>query len=127
MLDGIAVLCLFGAVALLIALSVIDLKVRLLPNELVAGFALLGVVFHLITQGYHLSVQDILTGALLGFGILYALRFAANWYYKQDALGLGDVKLMGAAGLWLGVDGVLFALTLGAFAGLIHGLVYGVY
>ena len=30
-------------------------------------------------------------------------------------------------GIWLGIEGVLFALSLGAFAGLIHGLGYAVY
>ena len=61
-------------------------------------------------------------GAALGFGVLWIIRLAASRYYGQDALGLGDVKLMGAAGLWLGAEGITLALTLGATAGLIHGL-----
>jgi leader peptidase (prepilin peptidase)/N-methyltransferase len=48
-----------------------------------------------------------------------------NAYYKQDTLGLGDVKLLAAAGLWLGVEGVVIALTVGAFAGLLHGIAVG--
>lgn len=127
MLYGIALLCLIGAAGLLVLLSVIDLKIRLLPNKYVLSFAILGVVFHLTTFTHYLILQDILGGAALGFGILYLVRTGANAYYKMDALGLGDVKLMGAAGLWLGVEGVLFALTTGAFAGLLHGIAYGFY
>ncbi|MCB1531211.1 MAG: prepilin peptidase [Rhodospirillales bacterium] len=127
MLYGIAFLCLIGAVGLLAVLSVIDLKIRLLPNKYVLTFALLGLLFHFVTAARYLSPQDIVTGAALGFGSLYLLRMAANAYYKMDAFGLGDVKLMGAAGLWLGVDGILISLTLGAFAGLLHGLGYGFY
>jgi leader peptidase (prepilin peptidase)/N-methyltransferase len=41
-------------------------------------------------------------------------------------LGLGDVKLLGAAGLWLGVEGVVMAMTVGAFAGLVHGILVAV-
>ena len=42
--------CLAFALVLLAWLSVIDLRVRLLPNELVAGVALLGILFHVLTR-----------------------------------------------------------------------------
>jgi leader peptidase (prepilin peptidase)/N-methyltransferase len=122
-----AILCLIGALVLLVILSIIDLQVRLLPNKYVLPFAVCGAAFHLVTFSAYLSPVDIFAGAALGFGLLYLIRAAANRYYGMDALGLGDVKLMGAAGIWLGVEGVLFALTAGAFAGLLHGLGYGMY
>jgi leader peptidase (prepilin peptidase)/N-methyltransferase len=127
MLMGIAVLCLIGALGLLVVLSIIDLQVRLLPNKYVFPFALCGALFHLVTFSAYLPPTDIFAGAALGFGILYLIRAVANRYYGMDALGLGDVKLMGAAGIWLGVEGILFALTAGAFAGLLHGVGYGLY
>lgn len=118
-----AALC--GGLALLIILSIIDLRVRLLPNVLVLPFAILGVLLHIVTDFQILGWKEVLAGGAVGYGFLYFLRLAANAYYKQDSLGLGDVKLMGAAGLWLGVEGVLIALTAGAFFGLFHGLIYG--
>lgn len=63
----------------------------------------------------------------MGGGLLLAIRTIANGYYKTDTLGLGDVKLMAAAGLWLGVEHVLIALIIGAGAGVIHGGIYWVY
>ncbi|HEY0901733.1 MAG TPA: A24 family peptidase [Micavibrio sp.] len=125
--EWIAIICLIGAAALLVALSVIDLRVRLLPNRLVFPFACLGIVFHIALEWAVLSPAQIILGGLLGLGILYAIRTVANYVYQQDTLGLGDVKLMGAAGLWLGPDGVMLALSLGAFAGLLHGLAVGLY
>lgn len=122
MMEWIACGCLIGACGLLIALSVIDLKVRLLPNILVLPFAVLGVVFHISTSWQYLDYTQMLLGGLAGFGILYAIRAIANHLYKMDALGLGDVKLMGAAGLWLGPEMVMMALSVGAFAGLLHGV-----
>lgn len=127
MMMVLALLCMIAALILLIILSVIDLKIRLLPNKYVLPFALCGAGFHLLTYADYLRPLDVIAGAALGFGVLYLIRAAANRYYGMDALGLGDVKLMGAAGVWLGVEGVLFALTAGAFAGLIHGVAYGVY
>ncbi len=126
MLDWIALTCLGGALALLTALSVVDLKTRLLPNEMVAGFAVLGFVFHLTTLAQFVPVMDIFLGGFIGFGTLYLVRAAANHYYKADALGLGDVKLVGAGGLWLGPDAIMLAMSAGAMAGLVHGFVYAV-
>jgi leader peptidase (prepilin peptidase) / N-methyltransferase len=122
MLDIIALLCLAGALVLLYALSVIDLREGLLPNELVMGLAALGMIFHLCTTFSFMSAGQMLLGALAGGGLLYSIRAAANFYYAQDALGLGDVKLLGAAGLWLGPYYVMTALVLGACAGILHGL-----
>ncbi len=125
--EWIAYFCLLGAAGLLIALSVIDLRVRLLPNKLVFPFACLGVLFHIVTDWQFLSPAQILIGGLCGLGILYGIRTIANYVYKTDTLGLGDVKLMGAAGLWLGPQGVMLALSLGAFAGLLHGIAVGLH
>ncbi len=122
-----ALLCLIAALGLLLVLSVIDMQIRLLPNKYVLAFAVCGAAFHLITFSEYVPPVDIFAGAALGFGVLYLIRAVANRMYGMDALGLGDVKLMGAAGVWLGVEGVLFALTAGAFAGLLHGLAYGFY
>ncbi|MBI1237699.1 MAG: prepilin peptidase [Alphaproteobacteria bacterium] len=117
-------LILVTALGLLVTLAVIDLRVRLLPNVYVFPFAGLGIVFHSLAQFDIIPISDMVLGGALGYGLLWIIRFFANRHYGQDSLGLGDVKLMGAAGLWLGTEGILFALTLGAFAGVAHGIGY---
>jgi len=124
MLDIISLLCIFTALALLIVLSIIDLKILILPDELNLGLAVTGIVFHVVTHNQLASYTDMFYGALTGAGMLYVIRFFANRHYGRDTLGLGDVKLLGAAGIWLGLTGILPAITLGAFAGLFHGLIY---
>lgn len=126
-MEWIAFICLIAAIGLLLALSIIDLRIRLLPDKLVLPFALLAVIFHITTEWQYIDVTQMLLGSLAGMGILYLIRTVANHIYKQDALGLGDVKLMGAAGLWLGPDMVMMALSAGAFAGLMHGIAVGFY
>lgn len=126
MLEIISLLCLGIALILLIALSIIDLRHFLLPNKYVAPFALLGIIFHIVTDFYYLDFTHMILGGLVGFITLYAIRAFGNRYYGQDSLGLGDVKLLGAAGLWLGYENVLIAMTVGAFAGLMHGLLYAI-
>lgn len=126
MLSWIALGCLIGAVALLALLSVVDLRRRILPNEMVVGFGTLGIVFHLTTLAQFLTVEEVFLGGIIGFLALYLIRYIANRTYGQDALGLGDVKLMGAGGVWLGPDTVMFAMAAGAMAALLHGLFFAV-
>lgn len=121
MLTIIAILSLFGGLAMLVALSVVDLRTRLLPNEMVLGFATLGFIFHLTTLAGYVSPVNIALGGAIGFLSLYLVRAAANHIYGEDALGLGDVKLMGAGGLWIGPDMIMVAMSLGATLSLIHG------
>ncbi len=124
---GLAFVCLAAALGVLVALSLIDLRHRILPNTLVFTFAVLGLAFHLATDFRFLPPLSLVWGGLTGFGVLYGIRFMANYVYKQDALGLGDVKLMGAAGLWLGPAQVMFALAAGALASVAHGLLYALW
>ena len=124
MLSWIALGCLIGAVILLGMLAATDIKTRLLPNEMVVGFATLGIVFHLTTMANFVSVENIAIGGASGFLAMYIIRAIANKAYGQDALGLGDVKLIGAGGIWLGPDAIMLAMAVGALAALIHGAAY---
>jgi len=122
MLEVITIISVLGAIILLILLSYIDIKTYLLPNELVAGFATCGFIFHLSTLFSYLPLQDMALGAFIGGGTLYLVRGLAGYFYGEDALGLGDVKLLAAGGLWLGSQYILIAMTIGAIAGLLHGI-----
>jgi leader peptidase (prepilin peptidase)/N-methyltransferase len=115
----------FLALAVLAALTWIDLKSWILPDKLNLALAFLGLGFHASSEFSLLPPQEMFFGALLGGGLLYVIRFMGNRHYKQDTLGLGDVKLLAAAGVWLGMEGVVMAMTIGAFAGLLHGIGVG--
>jgi len=127
MIDIFVLLCILSAVVFLIIMSLIDLKHFILPDELNFGLAVCGVTFHVLTAYYFNNITGMVVGAFLGGGFLYTIRFFANRHYGRDTLGLGDVKLLAAAGIWLGAEGVFQAITIGAAAGLVHGLVYASY
>ena len=44
--------------------------------------------------------------ALLGFLTLYGLAAFYRHFRNKDGLGLGDAKLLAAAGAWVGIDGL---------------------
>lgn len=118
---------LLAASALLMILAITDLKTMLLPNKYVSGLFLCGVLFHILTRFHFEEYISIAMGAICGAGLLFIVRAIANNICKKDTLGMGDIKLMGAAGIWLGAEDILLAITIGASAGLIHGMFYGLY
>lgn len=119
----ISLILLAIATGILVTLSIIDLRTWLLPDPLNLSLAITGVIFHFIIGYEILPPYELIFGALLGSGLLYIIRLGGNAYYKQESLGLGDVKLLGAAGLWLGIEGTIIAIIVGAAAGVVHGLI----
>jgi leader peptidase (prepilin peptidase)/N-methyltransferase len=62
-----------------------------------------------------------LIGIVIGGGVLFAI---AEAYYRvrgQEGLGMGDVKLLGMIGAFLGWKLVLLTLVLASFAGSLAG------
>jgi leader peptidase (prepilin peptidase)/N-methyltransferase len=127
MLVVIACLSVVVVLALLLALAVIDSKAFLLPNELVLSVLICGIVFNACTVFEFVSPQDMGLGAFIGSAFLYLLRGVSMYFYKCETLGLGDVKLMGAVGAWVGSEYILLAIVIGALGGVLHGLGLALY
>jgi leader peptidase (prepilin peptidase)/N-methyltransferase len=125
--DSFALAAIIICMIAFIWMSIIDLKIRILPNELNLAVAISGVVFHVATGWAYLSVAGAIWGLLIGGGVLLLIRAVANHIYQADTLGLGDVKLLAAVGVWLGPQETMMALSLGAMAGLFHGIGYLLY
>ncbi len=61
-------------------------------------------------------------GMAVGAGVLYAIGWLGSRAYGKDAMGFGDVKLMGAGGAFVGPGGVLVALLIAVFVASIFGV-----
>jgi len=101
-------------VACLIALAGIDLDHKLLPNKIVYPMAAYGLVVSLIV-----ATDDFPEHLIAGVGA-FAFLLAAVLAYPSG-MGMGDVKLAGAMGLYLGVS-VVPALLAACFTGTVFGL-----
>lgn len=121
---ALAAIALLAGLALLVILTIIDFKTMLLPDKYVAAFLVCGIVFHAAFQFAVLTPQQMLAGAVVGGGFLALVRWGGNIYYKQESMGLGDVKLLFAGGLWLGVYWTIMAITLGACITLVQAVAF---
>ena len=119
----VVLLALLYLAAVSIALAAIDLDVHRLPNSIVLPTYLVG--------GVTLTVAAISTGDLVslaraaaGAGILFAFYLVLALIAPRG-MGMGDVKLAGVLGLFLGWFG-WEALAVGALAAFLLGGLYGV-
>ena len=69
------------------------------------------------------ALADRLIGAGAGFLLLAALGEGYFRWYRREGLGLGDAKLFGAAGAWLGWQALPWVLLVAAGAALVWAMV----
>ena len=102
--------------SVLIVISFIDLRHRIIPNGLVLILVILGLMF----ACYQVFVLD-MPWSLYAIGFLAAsLPLFLLGMLFRDGIGGGDIKLMAAAGLFLGWKLILLALFLAALSGLLY-------
>ncbi len=126
-----------GIVSALIAVTMIDFDHFIIPDAitlpgmgvaLIVAYAFPSMFRHslLFTEGNVLDSGSALIvslmGIFIGAGSVYMVGLGGRLLFRKDAMGLGDVKFMGAMGGFLGPDAVLAAFILGALLGAIYGL-----
>jgi leader peptidase (prepilin peptidase) / N-methyltransferase len=102
-------------VAALIALAAIDFDHKLLPNKIVYPLAAYGLIATLLVDR-----DDLVENLIAGAGA-FAFLLAAVIAYPRG-MGMGDVKLGGAMGLFLGLS-IVPALLVAFLSGTLVGIV----
>jgi leader peptidase (prepilin peptidase)/N-methyltransferase len=118
-----AAACLAFLGAGLVVLAVSDIEARILPDPMQLGLALLAFPWRFATDADWMGMA---AGAVLGLGLGLGLRGLYFWLKKRHGLGMGDVKFLGMAGLWLGIDGLAPFLFVAGILGILFGLLWRV-
>jgi leader peptidase (prepilin peptidase)/N-methyltransferase len=105
--------------SILVALFLIDLEHRILPDSITLPGIVVGFLFSLLTEPGWLAS---LIGIVAGGGALLAIAEAYYRWRKEEGLGMGDVKMLGMLGAFLGWKLMLLTLVLSSFLGSITGL-----
>lgn len=143
-LYGATVQCGFATLFfyLLMILSFIDIDTMRLPNALVGLLAAIGVSGAVVAQFTTIAALPLtlgegalfapvvasVLGALAAAGLSLAVALAYAGVRKAQGFGMGDVKLLGAIGLFLGLYALMvlfFGSLLGAVGGILESRVRG--
>ena len=94
-------------VILLSAAAIIDIRKKRIPDKLVLAGTVAGLAFVLIDPQREF-LSSILGGATAGLVLLLI------HYITKGGLGLGDVKLFGCSGIFLGFESTVSAMLISA-------------
>ena len=104
----------------LIALSGIDIKTQLLPDNLTFPFLWLGIIFNLFST--YTDLNSSVLGAIFGYLALWSVFHLFKLITGKEGMGYGDFKLLAALGAWLGWQVLPLIILLSSAVGAIIGI-----
>jgi leader peptidase (prepilin peptidase)/N-methyltransferase len=115
--SGLAFWASCGLGWMLLALAALDLRYFLLPDFLTLPLIAAGLLVNGVLDRETLAEYAI--GAVTGYVFVRLLRFAYRTWRGREGMGLGDAKLLAAAGAWvswIGLPTILVLASLSALA-----------
>lgn len=106
----------------------VDIEHMIIPDRVSLGGIALGLVFSTLLPALHHQpswtggLGAAFLGAVTGSGTLWLTALLGKVIFKKDAMGMGDVKLLGAIGAFFGWISVLFTVLVSSFVGAVVGL-----
>jgi len=114
------------AAYVLIVVSVIDFETMLISDAFSLALFVLGIggsFFNPFFEGgWGSRLASSAIGAAAGGGFIWGLALLGKKIYKKDAVGEGDIFLMGGIGALCGWEGVLTAIIMASFFGSVYGV-----
>lgn len=100
---------------MLLSAFIIDYKSQIIPNRLNLTIFEVGIIFAFLYGLSDVAITiNMLLGMIVGGGIFLFITLIGGLFYGKEAMGFGDVKLMGALGLFFGFSNIII-ITLVSF------------
>ena len=106
----------------LIALSGIDLRTTLLPDQITQPLLWIGLLASLYTV--YVDPVSALLGASIGYMSLWIVTQLFKLITGKVGMGAGDFKLLAVLGAWCGVSAIFPIILLSSFVGAIIGIIW---
>ena len=107
---------------MLIALTGIDLRTQLLPDQITLPLLWLGLVA--AAGAVLIDARTAILGAAAGYLVLWSVYWAFKLLTGKEGMGYGDFKLLGALGAFVGWQGIVPVLLMSSVIGAITGSIW---
>ena len=109
---------------MLLSAFVIDYKLQIIPNRLNLTMFEIGLVIAFLYGLSDVAITiNMALGMLAGGGIFLLITLIGGAIYGKEAMGFGDVKLMGALGLYFGLSNIIIIAIISFLIGAILGVI----
>ena len=114
-----AIYALFFSV-MLIALAGIDVKEKLLPDQITLPLLWVGLIANL--NDFFVPLSEAVIGATAGYLVLWSVYWVFKLITGKEGMGYGDFKLLAALGAWLGWQMLPLIILVSSAVGAIIGI-----
>lgn len=104
----------------LVALSVIDIDHKQLPDQITLPLIWVGLLFNL--EATYATPNDAIIGAVAGYGFLWFVYHVFVLVTGKEGMGYGDFKLFAVFGAWLGWQVLPQILLVASVTGALVGI-----
>ena len=117
---GVAVFAAMVFVWCIVAASVIDLDMQLLPDAITLPLLWLGLLVNV--GGVFTDLRSAVIGAAAGYLALWSVYWMFRLATGKEGMGFGDFKLLAAIGAWLGWQMLPLTILLSSLIGATVGI-----
>jgi len=111
-------------IPMLLSAFVIDYRLQIIPNRLNLTMFEIGLIIAFIYGIANVNIAiDMLLGMVTGAGIFFIITLLGGLIAGKEAMGFGDVKLMGALGLYFGFSGIIVISLIAFLVGAILSVI----
>ena len=105
---------------MLIALAGIDVREKLLPDQMTLPLLWVGLIANL--NGFFVPLPDAVLGTIAGYLALWSVYWLFKLMTGKEGMGYGDFKLLAALGAWLGWQMLPLVILLSSIVGALVGI-----
>ena len=113
-------LCGMLSVVFFAFIFVADQKIRIIPDQFIAGLLFVSLLWmvndftylHDSGDAWYRYILMRVLGGIVGGVILFGIGWIGSRIFKEEAMGMGDVKLVFACGVLVGMSGIMWVLAL---------------
>jgi len=110
---------------MLLCAVVVDLKEQIIPNRLNLLMFEIGLVVAFLHGFSNINIAiNMLLGMIAGGGIFLLITLLGGLIAGKEAMGMGDVKLMGALGLYFGLQSIIAISVMAFLIGAIGSILF---